>query len=97
MILPTLIVLRTEPARRLRTGVAAQRFDLPSLAVRAAPGRVKEGKTVPVQDWRTRSVPSDYRSGAFAGRRWTGLVVVYRRESGRDQRADLKRQVAHPG
>src|SRR5215470_10131452 len=81
--------MRTEPTRLLRTGVAAKRLGLHPLTVRRW---VKEGKIAAVQVGREARIPIT-EVERLLGEQRAGLVVLYGRVSGQDQKHDLERQL----
>src|SRR5260221_12018244 len=81
--------MRTEPTRLLRSGVVAKRLGLHPLTVRRW---VKEGKIASVQMGREARIPIT-EVERLLGEQRAGVIVLYGRVSGHDQKADLQRQV----
>src|SRR5690349_2741157 len=81
--------MRTEPTRLLRTGVVAKLLGLHPLTVRRW---VKEGKITAVQVGREARIPIT-EVERLLGEQRAGLVVLYGRVSGQDQKDDLEHQL----
>ncbi len=84
-----MLVMRTEKTRMLRSGEVAKRLGLHPLTVRRW---VKEGKIVAVQIGREARIPVT-EVERLLGQPRAGLLVLYGRVSGHDQKPDLQRQV----
>jgi putative resolvase len=81
--------MRTEKTRMLRSGEVAKRLGLHPLTVRRW---VKEGKIAAVQIGREARIPIT-EVERLLGEKRAGLLVLYGRVSGHDQKPDLQRQV----
>ena len=81
--------MRTEKTRMLRSGEVAKRLGLHPLTVRRW---VKEGKIAAVQIGREARIPIT-EVERLLGEQRAGIVVLYGRVSGHDQKDDLQRQV----
>jgi len=81
--------MRTEQTRLLRSGVVAKRLGLHPLTVRRW---VKEGKIASVQMGREARIPIT-EVERLLGEQRAGVIVLYGRVSGHDQKPDLQRQV----
>ncbi len=81
--------MRTEPTRLLRSGTVAKRLGLHPLTVRRW---VKEGKIAAVQMGREARIPIT-EVERLLGEQRAGVIVLYGRVSGHDQKEDLQRQV----
>jgi putative resolvase len=81
--------MRTEKTRMLRSGEVAKRLGLHPLTVRRW---VKEGKIAAVQIGREARIPVT-EVERLLGQPRAGLLVLYGRVSGHDQKPDLQRQV----
>lgn len=81
--------MRTEQTRLLRSGIVAKRLGLHPLTVRRW---VKEGKIAAVQVGRESRIPIT-EVERLLGQQRAGLLVLYGRVSGHDQKEDLQRQV----
>jgi len=81
--------MRTEKTRLLRSGEVAKRLGLHPLTVRRW---VKEGKIAAIPIGREARIPIT-EVERLLGEQRAGLVVLYGRVSGHDQKEDLQRQV----
>ncbi len=81
--------MRTEKTRMLRSGEVAKRLGLHPLTVRRW---VKEGKIAGVQIGREARIPIT-EVERLLGEQRAGMIVLYGRVSGHDQKDDLQRQV----
>src|SRR5260370_42242525 len=81
--------MRTEKRRMLRSGEVAKRLGLHPLTVRRW---VKEGKIAGVQIGREARIPIT-EVERLLGEQRAGMIVLYGRVSGHDQKDDLQRQV----
>src|SRR3989449_3223100 len=81
--------MRTEKTRMLRSGEVAKRLGLHPLTVRRW---VKEGKIAAVQIGREARIPIT-EVERLLGEQRAGIIVLYGRVSGHDQKDDLQRQV----
>jgi putative resolvase len=81
--------MRTEKTRLLRSGEVAKRLGLHPLTVRRW---VKEGKISAVAIGREARIPIT-EVERLLGQQRVGVVVLYARVSGHDQKEDLQRQV----
>jgi putative resolvase len=81
--------MRTEKARLLRSGEVAKRLGLHPLTVRRW---VKAGKIAAVPIGREARIPIT-EVERLLGQQRAGVVVLYGRVSGHDQKADLQRQL----
>jgi len=81
--------MRTEKTRMLRSGEVAKRLGLHPLTVRRW---VKEGKIAAVQIGREARIPIT-EVERLLGEQRVGIIVLYGRVSGHDQKEDLQRQV----
>lgn len=81
--------MRTEKTRLLRSGEVAKRLGLHPLTVRRW---VKEGKISAVPIGREVRIPIT-EVERLLGERRAGIIILYARVSGHDQKDDLQRQV----
>ena len=81
--------MRTEKTRLLRSGEVAKRLGLHPLTVRRW---VKEGKISAIPIGREARIPIT-EVERLLGEQRAGLIVLYARVSGHDQKEDLQRQV----
>jgi len=81
--------MRTEKTRMLRSGEVAKRLGLHPLTVRRW---VKEGKIAAVQLGREARIPIT-EVERLLGEQRAGIIVLYARVSGHEQKEDLQRQV----
>jgi putative resolvase len=81
--------MRTEKTRLLRSGEVAKRLGLHPLTVRRW---VKEGKIAAIPIGREARIPITEVERLLGVQR-AGIIVLYARVSGRDQKEDLQRQV----
>jgi putative resolvase len=81
--------MRTEKTRLLRSGEVAERLGLHPLTVRRW---VKEGKISAIPIGREARIPIT-EVERLLGEQRAGLIVLYARVSGHDQKDDLQRQV----
>lgn len=81
--------MRTEKTRMLRSGEVAKRLGLHPLTVRRW---VKEGKIAGVPIGRETRIPITEVERLLGDQR-AGMIVLYARVSGHDQKEDLQRQV----
>src|SRR6266571_8548186 len=84
-----MLVMRTEKTRFLRSGEVAKRLGLHPLTVRRW---VKEGKIAAIPIGREARIPIT-EVERLLGEQRAGLVVLYGRVRGHDQKEDLQRQV----
>ncbi len=81
--------MRTEKTRLLRSGEVAKRLGLHPLTVRRW---VKEGKIAAIPIGREARIPIT-EVERLLGEQRAGIIVLYGRVSGHDQKEDLQRQV----
>src|SRR6516165_5224838 len=81
--------MRTEKTRLLRSGAVAKRLGLHPLTVRRW---VKEGKISAIPIGREARIPIT-EVERLLGEQRAGMIVLYARVSGHDQKEDLQRQV----
>lgn len=81
--------MRTEKTRLLRSGEVAKRLGLHPLTVRRW---VKEGKITAIPIGREARIPIT-EVERLLGKQRAGVIVLYGRVSGHDQKEDLQRQV----
>src|SRR5260370_7593024 len=81
--------MRTEKSRLLRSGEVAKGLGLHPRTVR---GGVKEGKIAAVQGGREGRIPVT-EVERLLGQQRAGVIVLYGRVSGHDQKEDLQQQV----
>jgi putative resolvase len=81
--------MRTEKTRLLRSGEVAKRLGLHPLTVRRW---VKEGKIAAIPIGREARIPIT-EVERLLGEQRAGMIVLYARVSGHDQKEDLRRQV----